>query len=73
MTDPDICIHCRCYWRAGHTDACPQVTNVYPVTKAEDGIVCAVCHGGLVGHWTTVGDVIHCLGCAALVACEVDA
>ena len=73
MSDPDICIHCRSYWRAGHTDACPQVTNVYPVTASEDGIVCAGCHGGLVGHWTTVDDVIHCLGCAALAACEVDA
>jgi len=65
MSDPDICIYCASYWRAGHTDACPQTTGIYPVTQSEGEIVCAHCHGNLTGHYTTVDSVIVCVGCAA--------
>jgi hypothetical protein len=63
--DEDICIHCQHYWRAGHGDDCPQVTGVYPVTASEKGIICGSCHGDLGTHYTTVEDVITCIGCAA--------
>lgn len=65
--DPEICIHCASYWRIGHSDSCPQVTNVYPVTDAEKNIVCIECHEPLEGHYTTVDSIITCLGCAALL------
>lgn len=65
MADPDLCIHCRAYWRAGHTETCPQVTKVWPVTEAEADIVCGEDGGNLGDFYTVVDGVIVCLGCAA--------
>ena len=69
MSDPDLCIHCKSFWRVGHSGSCPQVTNLWPVTEAEVAIVCADCRGNLGDAYTVVDGCIVCLGCAAMAMC----
>jgi hypothetical protein len=65
VSDPEVCVYCHYLWRAGHSLACPQETNVYPTLDAEVDIVCGACHESLGEFWTVSDSVIVCLGCAA--------